>query len=210
MLERVTESGLVIPEPFLEAFDDELEIPEAFLLAFPAAKVTGPRVTLVGDPVTEAVVVRFVWNVQNLGTAQGRAGLRVNLQIDAALGDFSQLIMETDQTLAGALRLDVVDITATTPVDIPAGTTRALYAELHIPVSAMLGRQGSVAGFNWWIAELTAWDEDTGAMLKCPDGSDARYEVRDWFKVSAVPAARLVAAAEASYFAYITSMELGP
>lgn len=201
MLERVTESGLVIHE-------HDVEIPEAFLRAFPAVSVTGPRTELVGDPVTDAVVVRFTWDVENIGAVSGIAGLRVNLGIDAALGDFSQLIMETDQTLAGPLQWEVVDLVAFTPVEISPGLTARLFVEMHIPISVMLNRQGSVAGFNWWIGELTAWDEATGTMLTMPDGSDARYEVRDWFRISEVPAeAALVAAAEPTFLAYVTPMD---
>lgn len=193
MLERVTESGLVIPE-------HDLEIPEAFLRAFPAKSVTGPRLDLLGDPVTETVVMRCTWDVENRGDAEGIAGLRVNLQIDAAFGDFSQLIIEVDGSKAGALaRVAVVRPLTNTPVAIAPGGTERLMVDFDISVLHMLDRQGSLAGFNWWIAEITAWDVEADALAAMePDLSEARYEIRDWFRiVTAPPAADLVAAADA-------------
>ncbi len=207
MLERVTESGLIVPEPFLEAFDDELEVPEAFLRAFPAVTVTGPRLELVGDPFLDTVVMRWTWDVENRGDAQGVAGLRVNLQIDAALGDFSQLILEANGDIAGTLAPAVLTRVMRTPRAVAAGATERLQWEIDIPVNNMLGRQGSVAGFNWWIVELTIRDLDKDRIATFPDGSEARYEIRDWFRVSATPAvSEMVAVGDPIAVAYVEHM----
>lgn len=202
MVQRVTDPDLWTPSR-VEG------IPEAFLHAFPAVSVTGPGTTLVGDPATQVVVMRCSWPVENRGGASGRAGLRVNLQIDSAFGDVSQLIIETNRAKAGALAAAIAIRPLTnTPLTVPAGGLGTVFVEFDIPVFNMLDRQGTVTGFNWWIVELTLWDVDKGSMAKMlPDMSAARYEIRDWFKVTKVapPAAvsDLVAAASGSAVAYI-------
>lgn len=199
MLERVTERGLVIPER-------GLDIPEAFLRAFPAKSVTGPRLELLGDPVTETVVMRCSWDVENRGDGEGIAGLRVNLGIDAAVGDQSQLIIAIDGSMSGDLAAAAyVRPLSNTPLVIPPGGTERIFVEFDASVYHMLDRQGSVWGFNWWIVEITAWDVERNALAVMePDLSEARYEVRDWFKlVTAPPAADLVAAPDATFLAYL-------
>ena len=202
MLERVTESGLVIPER-------GLEIPEAFLRAFPAKSVTGPRLELLGDPATEMVVMRCVWDVENRGDGEGIAGLRVNLGIDAAVGDQSQLVIAIDGSVSGALAAAAyVRPMTNTPLAIAPGETGRIFVEFDVPVWDMLDKQGSVWGFNWWIVEITAWDVERDALAVMePDLSEARYEVRDWFRlVTAPPAADLVAAADATAVVYLAPL----
>lgn len=199
MIQKVTERGPAIPE--------------AFLRAFPAVSVTGPRLELLGDPATEQAVMRCVWDVANRGDGEGIAGLRVNLQIDGTLGDQSQLIIATDGSTSG----DLVGVTyvrplTNTPLAIAAGETGRIIVEFDVPVLNMLDRQGSVWGFNWWVMGITVWDVERDALaVMDPDLSEARYEVRDWFKiVTAPPAADLVAAADATTVVYLEALPEAP
>ncbi len=151
------------------------------------ATVTGPGSEFVAG-VAQDVLMAFVWSMRNTGESPGMASMRINLQVDAFFGDFSQLIVEDDLTMVGALStvasIDLVDY----PKVIEPGATATLSITLRIPSLEMEDRQGSVAGFNWWIAEVLARDFEKDQNAQ----GDSTFEVRDWFRLTPSPLAPAV------------------
>lgn len=157
------------------------------------ATVTGPGTSFVST-VGRDVQIDFVWTIRNTGESPGRAALRINMQMDGFFGDFSQVIMETDGTLVGALAPDTTIFSSNSPGTVQPGSTRQLAVALRIPSDVLFDQQGTIAGFNWWIGEVTAWDFDKNELA----GGDSRFEVRDWFRIeapAALPAAMEVVGA---------------
>lgn len=154
----------------------------------PADHSSGQRVTLTVDAGFSLVRLHVEWSVANQGDASGRIGLRFNLQIDSLFSDASQLIVEADGTLVGALAA-VVGATVNYPSTLAVGASRLLTLDLSIPANHVLDRQGSVTGFNWWIAETTVRDLDADLIIPSAGRGQARDEIRDWFKAEeAAPA----------------------
>ncbi len=144
------------------------------------ATFTGPRTRLLEAP-NGFIQMTFSWDVENIGQAGGEVGLRVNLQVDGFFGDTSQLIVEADGSVVGALS-DAATVGGNFPLFVPINTTDSLRLTITIPTVDMLGRQGSVQGFNWWIAESIVRDLRTNQNV---DG-DSRGEIRDWFLIDPV------------------------
>lgn len=129
------------------------------------------------DPSRDTVVLFFSWELSNVGSGDGKGAIRVNLQIDTAFGDLSQLLVDWDGGVLGPLA-GVAEVIGAGPFTIPAQSSRAHTLTIRLPASAMLGKQ-SAPGFNWWIVELTAWDAEEGRLA----AGSSRVEVRDWFRL---------------------------
>lgn len=144
------------------------------------AQFTGPRTRLL-EAVGGIMEMTTTWAVENVGQAAGDVGLRVNLQVDSFFGDVSQLIVEADGSLVGSLA-GVATVSGNFPLRIPIGATDTLRLVISIPTVDMIGRQGSVAGFNWWVSENIVRDLRTDQNV----GGDSRGEIRDWFRIDPV------------------------
>lgn len=144
------------------------------------ATFTGPRTRLLEAP-NGFIEMIFSWDVRNIGQATGNVGLRVNLQTDSFFGDVSQLIVEADGTVVGSLA-NAATVGGNFPLTISPGVEDSLRLTIVVPTVDMLSRQGSVQGFNWWIAESIVRDLRTNQNV---DG-DSRGEIRDWFLIDPV------------------------
>lgn len=147
------------------------------------ATFTGPRTRLLEAP-NGFIEMIFSWDVQNIGQATGNVGLRVNLQVDNFFGDASQLIVEADGSVVGPLS-DAATVGGNFPLTISPGVQDSLRLTVVVPTADMISRQGSVQGFNWWIAESIVRDLRTNQNV---DG-DSRGEIRDWFLIDPVSTA---------------------
>lgn len=146
------------------------------------ATVTGPSLSIEQRP-GGIIQMDFAWLVRNIGDTDGQAGLRFNLQLDNFFGDVSQLIVEADGTIVGALTANVDEVSGNFPALVRAGFTTTLRLSVRVSASAMDERQGSVTGFNWWIGELIARDITNNQNAE----GDSRFEIRDWFRITGAP-----------------------
>lgn len=146
-----------------------------------ATSTPGPQTSLTVVRGVSLVQLAVGWSATNSGQISGNVGMRLNLQIDSALGDVSQLIVNPDGTVTGPLA-SVVGVSPNYPWTLAPGAGHALSLQVSIPASNVLDKQGSVTGFNWWIAETEVWDLDNNTMISRPDGSEARDQIRNWWK----------------------------
>lgn len=174
-------------------------------LILPADHAHGRQLTLQVEPGVSRVDIAVRWNVTNLGDVAGEVGMRFNLQVDSLFGDVSQLIVEADGSMVGSLA-GVVGANANYPTVLGAQDTDELVLDLFIPADALLDRQGSVTGFNWWIAETTIRDITNDAVIPGEGRGQARDEIRDWFRVQEVAAVFSPEAAGAPEPTYQTSV----
>lgn len=143
------------------------------------ATITGPRreFEIIAG---RTMQMDFSWLIRNAGESAGSVGLRANLQVDSFFGDVSQLVVEADGSMVGALVSRGAEVSGNFPKTIQPGQSDTLFLTIRVPSESMLDRQGSVVNFSWWLAEITARDLDADELA----GGDSRFEVRDWFRLT--------------------------
>ena len=133
----------------------------------------------------------FTALVTNRGLSAARAGILVRMGIDHFAGDASQFVIDMNGVLIPGDMLpgSVTILSANYPLSIAPGETASLQLFVDASSQEMFNRQGTVAGFNWWINQIEVRDVDADALVGVGvlPAYDPKYEVRDWFKLQEGP-----------------------
>lgn len=178
---------------------------QSAMTAYPASHVSGKRLLLPADAGFSLVKIQVNWQVVNNGELSGRVGIRFNLMTDAGIGgDQSQLIIEANGSRSGSIATPAIGVTTNYPFSIAPGGMGDLSLRLDIPASLIFEKQGFQ--FNWWTAETTVRDVDANVIVSKEDGSQARDEIRDWFKLQETVQAFIPRAKNTPYPTYSVSV----